>query len=261
MPAGPSRGSPHSPPRVWPSRACSGRAAAGGLAALGQRLEHQVQVGVHAAINAGIHLHVNAGYGPGHDQRAAPSRRRRRSAVLAGAGLPGLVDVHVHFLPERVQAKVWQYFGRPAPTTAPPGRRLPAAGPGAAGGPGPARRARVLDVAVPAQARAWRPGSTTGRRSSPRACRRSCGRRRFYPEPEAPVYVAEALDRGVRIFKVHAQVGAVRPAPSLLDPVWARLAETGTPVVIHCGSGRWPASTPAPSRSPACWSGTRGCNS
>ena len=25
-------------------------------------------------------------------------------------GLPGLVDVHVHFLPPRVQAKVWQYF-------------------------------------------------------------------------------------------------------------------------------------------------------
>ena len=26
-------------------------------------------------------------------------------------GLPGLVDVHVHFLPDRVQAKVWEYFG------------------------------------------------------------------------------------------------------------------------------------------------------
>ena len=25
-------------------------------------------------------------------------------------GLPGLVDVHVHFLPERVQAKVWACF-------------------------------------------------------------------------------------------------------------------------------------------------------
>ena len=25
-------------------------------------------------------------------------------------GLPGLVDVHVHFLPDPVQAKVWQYF-------------------------------------------------------------------------------------------------------------------------------------------------------
>src|SRR3954469_4801236 len=25
-------------------------------------------------------------------------------------GLPGLVDVHVHFLPDRVQAKVWKFF-------------------------------------------------------------------------------------------------------------------------------------------------------
>ena len=25
-------------------------------------------------------------------------------------GLPGLVDVHVHFLPDRVQAKVWAFF-------------------------------------------------------------------------------------------------------------------------------------------------------
>src|SRR3712207_8119647 len=28
-------------------------------------------------------------------------------------GLPGLVDVHVHFLPDRVQAKVWRYFADP----------------------------------------------------------------------------------------------------------------------------------------------------
>ena len=34
----------------------------------------------------------------------------------------------------------------------------------------------------------------------------------FYPEPEAPFYVAEALERGARIFKVHVQVGRVRPA-------------------------------------------------
>jgi hypothetical protein len=59
----------------------------------------------------------------------------------------------------------------------------------------------------------------------------------FYPEPEAPAYVAEALDRGVRVFKVHVQVGAFDPRDPLLDPVWGRLAETGTPVVIHCGSG------------------------
>jgi predicted TIM-barrel fold metal-dependent hydrolase len=59
----------------------------------------------------------------------------------------------------------------------------------------------------------------------------------FYPEPEAPVYVAEALHRGARVFKVHVQVGDFDPRHPLLDAVWARLEESGTPVVIHCGSG------------------------
>jgi hypothetical protein len=59
----------------------------------------------------------------------------------------------------------------------------------------------------------------------------------FFPEPEAPALVAEALDRGVRVFKVHVQVGAFDPRDRLLDAVWARLEEAGTPVVIHCGSG------------------------
>ena len=59
----------------------------------------------------------------------------------------------------------------------------------------------------------------------------------FYPEPEAPAYVAEALDRGARVFKVHVQVGRFDPRDPLLEPVWARLEESATPVVIHCGSG------------------------
>lgn len=29
---------------------------------------------------------------------------------VAELGLPGLVDIHVHFLPERMLAKVWDYF-------------------------------------------------------------------------------------------------------------------------------------------------------
>jgi uncharacterized protein len=29
---------------------------------------------------------------------------------LADLGLPGIVDVHVHFLPENVLRKVWGYF-------------------------------------------------------------------------------------------------------------------------------------------------------
>ena len=41
----------------------------------------------------------------------------------------------------------------------------------------------------------------------------------------------------MRVFKVHVQVGGFDPRDPLLDAVWARLEEAGTPVVIHCGSG------------------------
>ncbi|MEU2529302.1 amidohydrolase, partial [Streptomyces sp. NPDC013087] len=27
-----------------------------------------------------------------------------------GLGLPGIIDVHTHFMPERVLSKVWAYF-------------------------------------------------------------------------------------------------------------------------------------------------------
>src|SRR5674476_1314755 len=59
----------------------------------------------------------------------------------------------------------------------------------------------------------------------------------FYPEPSAPAYVDEALAAGARLFKLHVQVGGYDPRDPLLDPVWARLAETATPVVVHCGNG------------------------
>lgn len=152
-------------------------------------------------------------------------------------GLPGLVDVHVHFLPERMQAKVWRYFadaethyGAPWPVTYP----LPAG-----------ERLAVLERlgvrAFPTLPYPHRPGMAAwlnewsaefaGR--DPRVLRSAT----FYPEPEAAGYVAEALDGGARVFKVHVQVGGFDPRDRLLDAVWARLAEAGTPVVIHCGSG------------------------
>ena len=31
-------------------------------------------------------------------------------SYLARLGLPGLVDIHVHFMPEPVLRKVWRYF-------------------------------------------------------------------------------------------------------------------------------------------------------
>lgn len=59
----------------------------------------------------------------------------------------------------------------------------------------------------------------------------------FYPEEQAPAYVAGLVADGVEVFKVHVQVGEFHLDDPLLDPVWGILAEAGTPVVVHCGSG------------------------
>jgi predicted TIM-barrel fold metal-dependent hydrolase len=152
-------------------------------------------------------------------------------------GLPGLIDTHVHFLPERVQDKVWQYFGN---------------GPANYGVEWPLAYARPEDerlaileqlgvrafptLPYPHKAGmgAWlNEWSAEFARRHPAALQSAT----FYPEPEAPAYVAAALEAGARIFKVHVQVGRYDPRDPLLDEVWARLEKTGTPVVIHCGSG------------------------
>ena len=62
----------------------------------------------------------------------------------------------------------------------------------------------------------------------------------FYPEPDAPRYVEEALAAGARVGKVHLQVGDFDPREPVLDAVWGLLAEAGIPVVIHAGSGPVP---------------------
>jgi predicted TIM-barrel fold metal-dependent hydrolase len=152
-------------------------------------------------------------------------------------GLPGLVDVHVHFLPERVQAKVWRYFADAE-------RHY--------GAPWPIRYPLPVDErltllaglgvrAFPTLPYPHKPGMATWlndwsaefARDRPQVLQSAT----FYPEPEAPAYVAEALDAGARVFKVHVQVGGFDPRDPLLTPVWTRLEQTGTPVVIHCGSG------------------------
>jgi predicted TIM-barrel fold metal-dependent hydrolase len=153
-------------------------------------------------------------------------------------GLPGLVDCHVHFLPPRVQDKVWAYFEKGRDnygTDWPITYALPDAD----------ERLAVLDGlgvrAFPTLPYPHKPGmaawlndwSAEFAATRPQVLHSAT----FYPEPEAPHYVAEALDRGVRVFKVHVQVGAYDPRHELLEPVWSRLEEAGTPVVIHCGSG------------------------
>lgn len=160
--------------------------------------------------------------------------------IWAALGLPGIVDVHTHFMPKNVMDKVWQYFdgvgplvGRPWPITyrADEQNRL--------------RTLRAFGVQAftsliyphkPDMA-AWLNQWAAQFAADTPDCLSTAT---FYPEPGAARYVTAAIEGGARVFKAHVQVGAYDPTDPLLDDVWGVLADTGTPVVIHCGSGPAP---------------------
>lgn len=152
-------------------------------------------------------------------------------------GLPGLADVHTHFLPDRMQRRVWAHFDEAGPLI---GRRWPIR----YRDPAADRVETLRGFGVrmfTALAYAHRPGMaaslndwTLGFAAEVPECLPSAT---FFPEPGAVDHVTDALDRGARIFKLHLQVGGFDPRTAELDAVWGLLAETGTPVVVHAGSG------------------------
>ncbi|MEU3311500.1 amidohydrolase family protein [Streptomyces sp. NPDC006687] len=152
-------------------------------------------------------------------------------------GLPGLVDVHTHFMPDRVMRKVWDYFDAAGPLT---GVTWPIT----------YRHEEEQRVALlrefgvraftsmlyphkPAMA-AWLNAWAEDFAARTPDCLHTAT---FFPEEDAAAYTARAVERGARVFKAHLQVGAYDPNDTLLDPVWGLLAEAGIPVVVHCGSG------------------------
>lgn len=162
-------------------------------------------------------------------------------------GLPGLVDVHTHFMPERVLRKVWDYFDGVGPLT------------GGLEWPITYRRDEEERTALLRQfgVRAFtamlyphKPGMASWlngwaaefARRTPDCLHTST----LYPEPGVEAYVRVAVEAGARVFKAHVQVGAYDPTDELLRPVWALLAEAGVPVVIHCGSGPAPGKHTGP---------------
>ncbi|MEV8378471.1 amidohydrolase family protein [Kribbella sp. NPDC056861] len=155
-------------------------------------------------------------------------------------GLDGLIDVHVHFLPDRVMDAVWAYFDQAAThygTAWPITYRTTAA-----------ERLQTLDDLgvrrFPALVYPHKPDMAAGLNTWARdfaATTPGCvSSGTFYPEPGAAQYVKEALEQGTRIFKVHVQVGDYDPRDDELDAVWGQLAEAAVPVVVHCGSGPIP---------------------
>lgn len=152
-------------------------------------------------------------------------------------GLPGLVDVHVHFLPPNIQRAVYEQFDAAGPKI---GREWPIryrvshderVGLLRAMG---VRRFPTLPYAhkpeVATYLNAWSWEFAAG---VPEVLWSGT----FYPEPEAPAYVADLIDAGVQIFKLHLQVGEFHLDDERLDRVWGVLEDSGTPVVVHAGSG------------------------
>ncbi|MGW7529117.1 amidohydrolase family protein [Streptomyces sp. NPDC054783] len=162
-------------------------------------------------------------------------------------GLPGLVDVHTHFMPERVLHKVWDYFDTSGPLIG--GIEWPISYRS-----GEAERTAVLrEFGVraftamlyphkPGMARWLNGWAADFARRTPDCLHTAT----LYPEPGVETYVCEAVEAGARVFKAHVQVGAYDPADELLQRAWGLLAEARIPVVIHCGSGPAPGKHTGP---------------
>jgi uncharacterized protein len=158
-------------------------------------------------------------------------------AFWQSLGLPGLFDVHVHFLPENIQRRVYEQFDQAGPKI---GREWPIR----YRGPHDERVEHLRAMGVrrfPTLPYAHRPGVAAylndWARGFAREVPESLWSATFYPEPGAAAYVGELLSDGVEVFKIHVQVGEFHLDDPLLEPVWGALEDTGTPVVIHAGSG------------------------
>lgn len=155
----------------------------------------------------------------------------------AALGLPGLADVHTHFLPLRMERRVWHHFDQAGPLI---GREWPIRYRSSL-----TERLATLDRLgvrmFSPLAYAHRPGMaadlnrwTLDFAAATPGCLAGAT---FFPEPSALADTRAALDRGAQIFKLHLQVGGFDPRDPALDDVWGLLAEAGTPIVVHAGSG------------------------
>jgi uncharacterized protein len=172
----------------------------------------------------------------------------RVAAFRGRAGLDALIDVHTHFMPERLMAAVRAYFdsagpliGRPWPISYRDGEPERVATLRAFG-----LRAftAMLYPHKPGMARSLNEWGADFAARTP-GCLQTAT---FFAEENATADVRDALEAGARVFKCHLQVGDFDPNDVLLDGAWGLLADAGVPVVTHCGSGPVPGrfTGPAP---------------
>lgn len=166
-----------------------------------------------------------------------PASEEDIAAWVRELGLPGLVDMHVHFLPDAVMRKVWAYFdqaqehyGMPWPVHYRTDEQQRLA---TLRSFGVRRFAPLVYPHKPGMAE-WLNSWVLefAERESDAVSTAT-----LYPEQGVTTYVDAALRAGARCFKVHVQVGGFDPRDPLLDEAWAALADAGVPAVVHCGHG------------------------
>ena len=156
---------------------------------------------------------------------------------MRGLGLPGLVDLHLHFLPESVLRKIWAYFDQGRANYGvdwPVHYRLPE----------PERLAVLRDLGVVAFAPLVYPHKpdmaawlTSWVLDFAARVPEAVPTATLYPEPTVTAYLDDALRAGARCMKAHVQIGGYDPNDPLLEPAWGMIADAGVPVVVHCGHG------------------------
>lgn len=162
-----------------------------------------------------------------------PQRDADVVPFLRSLGIPGILDIHVHVLPERLQEAVWRFFDALDDPPWPIHYRQAQ----------PRRLRSLAHVGVlrhTALAYAHREGMarelnryTLGlAEGDPRLVPSFT----FHPEQGVEDYVEEALAQGGQVAKVHLQVGRFESTDPRLAGVWRRLERDRVPVVLHAGA-------------------------
>lgn len=161
---------------------------------------------------------------------AFPGSDAEVPAFLDELGLDGVVDLHVHAMPDRLQQAVWRFFDRLDDPPWPIRYREDE----------DTRLAQLADLGVVAHtalAYAHRPGMLRwlNDHTLDLADRHSQVLPTFTIFPEAGVtdLTAEAIDRGGAVVKVHTQVGRFHTTDPRLDDAWQLIADARLPVMLH----------------------------
>jgi uncharacterized protein len=164
-------------------------------------------------------------------------RASKPTELIESLRLPGLFDLHTHFLPPRVMAKVRAQFDSAGPLIGRPWplhyRDSDEALVEVLRGLGVRHFTALAYAHRPEMAEFLNDWTADFADRVPEALR--CAT--FYPEESAATYVGKRIAAGTQVFKLHVQVGAFDVRDPLLDGVWGELADAGMPVVLHAGSG------------------------